>query len=294
MGKGKVTGQREPMIPNVDFFGTPVSRVALGDNPFCGHSYIQEVHSGDEMVDFYSEANCVRTLFEAQEQGVNTYVALADPFILRVIRQYRIAGGSMNIIFQSYPPVDLSVNLQMMMKCNPIGIYHQGGTADFMVESEQAEQLRDRLKMIRNAGVPAGLGTHEPETLLRAENEDWGADFYMTCLYNARKSQRGEQSGFITGKPKELVFFPDDRFQMFDAIRRVRKPCIAFKIFAGGQMFCGKPPEQFPAIIETAFRETYENIKPIDFACIGVFQKCRDELREDLDIVKKILGLVKK
>jgi hypothetical protein len=280
----------EAMIPRVDFFGSSVSRVTLGDNPFNGHSYVQEVHSGDEMMDFHTQENCIRTLFEAQEQGVATYVALADPFILRVIRQYRIAGGTMNIIFQSYPPIDLDVNLLMMMKCNPIAIYHQGGTADFMVESGQIDLLKDRIRMIRDAGIPAGLGTHEPETLLRAEEEGWGADFYMTCLYNARKSQRGEQSGFITGKPKELVFYPDDRFQMFDAIRKVEKPCIAFKIFAGGQMFIGKTREQVPAIIETAFRETFENIKSTDLTCIGVFQKHGDELREDLDIAKKVLS----
>jgi hypothetical protein len=28
------------MIPTVDFFGTPVSRLFLGDNPVNGHSYI--------------------------------------------------------------------------------------------------------------------------------------------------------------------------------------------------------------------------------------------------------------
>jgi hypothetical protein len=278
------------MISKVDFFGTPVTRLALGDNPFNGHSYIHEIHSGDEMMDYYSAENCVRTLFEAQEQGINTYIALADPFVLRVIRQYRIQGGSMKIIFQSYPAIDLNVNLQMMMKCDPIAIYHQGGTADYMVESGQIDQLRDRINLIRDAGIPAGLGTHEPGTVLQAESEDWGADFYMTCLYNARKTQRGQQSGFITGKHKELVFYPDDRFLMFDVIRQVKKPCIAFKIFAGGQLFYGKTQDQIPAIIEAAFRETFENIKPIDLACIGVFQKCKDELRENTDIVKKILA----
>lgn len=278
------------MLPTVSFFGASVSRLILGDNPFNGHSYIHDVHSGDEMMDYYTAERCVRTLFQAQEQGINTYIALADPFVLRVIRQYRSEGGTMHIIFQSYPAIDLDINLQMMLKCNPIAIYHQGGTADYMVESGQADQLKSRIKLIRDAGIPAGLGTHEPETMLRAEAEDWGADFYMACLYNARKQQRGQQSGFITGKHKELVFYPDDRFIMFDAIRQVQKPCIAFKIFAGGQIFCGKPPEQAPALAEAAFRETFDNIKPIDMACIGVFQKYKDELRENTEIVRRVLS----
>jgi hypothetical protein len=277
------------MIPSVDFLGHNVTRLTLGDNPFNGHSYIKDVHSGDEMVDYYTADNCVRTLFEAEELGVNTYIALAEPFVMRVIHQYRNEGGKMSVLFQTYPAIDLETNLWMMMKYNPIAIYHQGGTADYMVESEQIDQIRSRLRMIKDAGVPVGLGTHEPGTVLRAEKEDWGADFYMTCLYNARNQQRGQQSGFITGKPKELVFYPDDRFLMFDVIRKVKKPCIAFKIFAGGQMFIGKPENRIPAIAEAAFRETFENIKPGDLACIGVFQKHKDELREDAEIVKKIL-----
>lgn len=278
------------MIPTVDFLGARVSRLTLGDNPFCGHSYVASIHSGDEMMDYYTAENCVRTLFEAEGLGLNTYVALAEPFVLRVIRQYRNEGGTMNILFQSYPAIDLEVNLRMMMACEPIAIYHQGGTADLMVETDEVDRLRDRLKMIRDAGVPAGLGTHEPGTVLRAEAEDWGADFYMTCLYNARKQQRGQQSGFITGKPKELVFYPDDRFEMFDAIRQVAKPCIAFKVFAGGQMFIGKTEDEVASLLDATFREVYGNIKPGDVACIGVFQKHRDELRQDAEVVSSIFA----
>lgn len=277
------------MIPNVDFLGNEVTRLILGDNPFNGHSYIPEIYSGDEMVDYYTADNCIKALFEAEENGINTYLALAEPFVLRVIRQYRNEGGNMKIIFQTYPAMDLDINLQMMMKCDPIAVYHQGGTADYMCEMGQIDDLRDRIKCIKDTGLPAGLGTHVPETVLRAEEENWGVDFYLTCLYNARRTQRGEQSGFITGKPKYLVFYPEDRFLMFDVIKQVKKPCIAFKVFAGGQAFYGKMPEEIHAVAEAAFRETYANIKPNDLACIGVFQKYKNQIKENADIVKAIL-----
>ena len=277
------------MIPNVDFLGNDVTRLILGDNPFNGHSYIPEIYSGDEMVDYYTADNCIKALFEAEENGINTYLALAEPFVLRIIRQYRNEGGKMKIIFQTYPAMDLDINLQMMMKCDPIAVYHQGGTADYMREMEQIDDLHDRIKRIKDTGVPAGLGTHVPETVLRAEEENWGVDFYLTCLYNARRTQRGEQSGFITGKPKYLVFYPEDKFLMFDVIKQVKKPCIAFKVFAGGQAFYGKTPEEIHAVAEAAFRETYVNIKPNDLACIGVFQKYKNQIKENADIVKAIL-----
>ena len=279
------------MIQTVDFFGTKVTRLILGDNPFNGHSYIEEIHSGDEMVDYYTADNCVKALFEAEGKGINTYMALAEPFVLRIIRQYKNDGGKMNIMFQTYPALDLVNNLRMMLKCNPIGIYHQGGTADLYCEEEQIDTLRMRIKLIKDSGVPTGLGTHVPETVLRAETEGWNVDFYVTCLYNARRTQRGEQSGFITGKSKAVSFYPDDRFLMFNVIKQIKKPFIAFKIFAGGQVFIGKSPEEIPSVAETFIREAYENIKPGDMVMLGVFQKHKNQIKENTDIVKKILDI---
>jgi len=277
------------MLKTVDFYGTQVTRLILGDNPFGGHSYIKDEHDADEMMNFYTAETVVRTLFEAEECGVNTYMALADPFILRVIRQYRNEGGKMHIMFQSYPAIDLPINLHQMMACDPVAIYHQGGSFDLLVEEEKIDELRVRLEMIKATGVKMGLGTHVPEVLLRSEREDWGVDFYMACLYNARRTQRGQKSGFITGKPKDLVFYPEDPPYMYEAIRAVPKPCVAFKIFAGGQIFSGKPREQIPEIIEGVYTEAYANIKPNDITCIGVFQKYTDQLRENAEIAKRVL-----
>ncbi|MGI6561601.1 MAG: hypothetical protein ACOX3Q_03440 [Clostridia bacterium] len=282
------------MIPTVDFYGHKITRLMIGSNPFTGHSYIESKHSGEEMMDYYTAENCVRTLFEAESLGINTFMTSADPFIFRVIRQYKNEGGKMNIMFQSYPAMDLAVNLRMMLKCEPVAIYHQGTNTDYLFEQGQIDTIRQNIKTIKSSGVITGLGTHVPETLLQAEEEDWGADFYSACLYNARRQNRGEQSGFITGKTKaHLVFYPEDRFIMFDAIKKVSKPVIAFKTFAGGQIFLGKAPEEIPAIAEQYLKETYENIKPIDMVMIGVFQKYKNELKENVEIAKKIFSEIK-
>ena len=278
------------MIPTVDFFGTQVTRMILGDNPFNGHSYIPDIYSEDAMLDYYTAEKCVRALFEAEENGINTYMALASPFILRVIRQYRNEGGKMRIMFQSYPAIDFAVNINQMMTCSPIAIYHQGGTFDYMCEEGQTEELYKRLELIRSAGVAVGLGTHVPETVLQAEQEKWDVDFYMVCLYNARKTQRGQQSGFITGKPKQLVFFPVDPPFMYEAIRKTGKPCIAFKIFAGGQIFYHKSDEEKKHAAQGAFSEAYANIKPTDVCCMGCFQRDKDQITENAGLVRDILA----
>ncbi len=277
------------MLPTADFFGTQLTRLMYGDNPFNGHSYVEQVHPGSEMVDYYIADRCVEALFEAEKGGINAYMALADPFVMRVIQQYRQEGGKMKVLFQTYPAMDLDANLNMMMKFEPLGIYHQGGTADYFTESGQTEYLKERLKKIKATGVPMGLGTHVPETLLRAEEEDWGCDFYMACLYNARKEQRGQQSGFITGKKKELVFQRDDRFEMMEAIRKIPRPVIAFKILAGGQRLMNKTEPEVEREIETAFTEAFEGIKPGDFTLVGTFQKNKNEIKQDCEIVDRVL-----
>jgi hypothetical protein len=138
-------------------------------------------------------------------------------------------------------------------------------------------------------GKPVGLGTHVPETILRSEDEDWGVDFYMACLHNTRK-RGGEPSSFITGKAKHLKFFMEDREEMFKVIRQVQKPCIAFKVLAGGQMFYGKTPEEIPGVVEAAFRETFANIKPTDLATVGFFQRDKDQLRENAEIAGRVFA----
>ncbi len=276
-------------LPTVDFFGTPVTRLIVGDNPFTGHSYIPELHSGGEMMDYYTGQRVVETLFEAQACGYNTFLPLGDPFVLRCLRQYRNEGGTMRLIFQPYPAMDLAVNLRMMLPFAPLAVYHQGTTTDGLTEAGKTDVLRDNLKRIRDAGLPVGLGTHVPETVLRAEYEDWGVDFYMCCLHNARKGNR-EESGFITGKEKSLTFYGEDRPLMLEAIRQVPKTCIAFKIFAGGQIFRGKSPEEASAAAEAALRETFGGVKPGDLAAVGVFQKHKNQLRENAALARRVLG----
>lgn len=277
------------MIPTVDFFGTPVSRLFLGDNPVNGHSYIPEIHTGGEMMDYFTAQNVVKAFFEAEKLGYTACLPLATDYMFRVIRQYRNEGGKLNWIFQPYPAVAIEVNVRQMMACDPLATYHQGTTTDGLVEAGKVDVLRDNIQKLRALGKPVGLGTHVPETILRSEEEDWGVDFYMACLHNTRK-RGGEPSSFITGKTKHIKFFMEDREEMFKVIRQVPKPCIAFKVLAGGQMFYGKTPEEIPGVVEAAFRETFASIKPTDLATVGFFQRDKDQLRENAEIAKRVLA----
>jgi hypothetical protein len=277
------------MIPTVDFFGTPVSRLFLGDNPVNGHSYIPDLCSGEAMMNYCTAQRVVEALFKAEALGYTTCLPLATDFMFRVIRQYRNEGGKINWIFQPYPCIAVDVNVRQMQACDPIAVYHQGTTTDGLCEAGQTDVLRDNIKKLKALGKPVGLGTHVPETILRSEDEDWGVDFYMACLHNTRK-RGAEASSFITGKIKHLKFFMEDREEMLKVIRQVQKPCIAFKVLAGGQMFYGKTAGEIPAVVEAAFRETFAGIKPTDLATVGFFQRDKDQLQENAEIARRVLA----
>ena len=278
------------MVNQVDFLGARVSRLILGDNPVHGHTYIPGIVTEAEMLDFFTEQRVMDAVAEGAASGINTMMPLANEFSFRVIRHYRHTGKPLQVLFQSYPPVDFAVNVRQMAAFNPIGIYHQGTTTDYLCEQGQFSVLRDRIHMIHDAGFPAGIATHVPETILRAEEENWGCDFYAACLHNARKRMGTDmqESAFITGKPKHIKFYPEDRPLMLSVIGRVQKPCVAFKLFAGGQIFYHQSEEGVRSALTDALAETFGAIKPNDVAAIGFFQRDKNQIRENAEIYCKI------
>ena len=277
-------------MKTVDFLGMPVTKLILGDNPFIGNSYVPETYPRKEMFDYYQADKVLAALFAAEANGINTYMALADNYLIRLFQQYRREGGKMNIMFQTCPSTDLQANIWQMMDCEPVAIYHQGSTLEEFLREDKKDVLMKRFELIRSTGVYVGLGTHVPEILLQAERENWGMDFYMSCLYNYQNQRKGEQSSFFTGKPKYIVFYPEDPPKMYEAIKQVKKPCVAFKIFAGGQVFNGKMPEEIPGVLESVYTDVFGNIKPGDVACIGVYQKFKDQIKENVKIAEKVLA----
>lgn len=275
----------------VDFFGNKVSKLIVGDNPFNGHSYITEYVSKQEMIDYHTEDKILEAIYKMEELGVNTMLPLADPYIIRILQHYRSNGGKMNFIFQTYSPMMMSletasVSMNMMMSVDPIGVYLSGTYTDLCLETNTMPNLYEMLKHLRQFDIKLGLGTHYPEIIEQSEREKWDIDFYMACMYNLRRGREGEQSGFITGKNKSLIrqIIPGDRDVMLSTLDNVKKPIIAFKIFAGGQMLVEREEADRRERIKDTYNTIFNRLKPDDFAVMGVFQKHHDQLTENVSV----------
>lgn len=272
----------------VDFFGHKVTKLIIGDNPMTGHSYIEDKTTGEDMKQFYTAENIKATFKHIEELGFNAMLPLADPYMVRLIQEYQAAGGNLQYIWQPYMPMNQKVSMREIAKVNTIGIYHQGTTTDLLYERGEIEKIKENIKMWRDLGTPVGLASHYPEVIQKCEEEDWGADFYLASLQNARRGRTGEESGFLSGKTKaHITFYPEDRPVMLETLKHISKPVIAYKIFAGGQMFLGKTQEEKRAIIKGVYEEVFSALKPNDLAAIGVFQRDMDEVKEDFELYEE-------
>jgi len=272
------------MIKTVKLSGTDIdiSRMIIGGNIFSGTSHISPAMD-NEMEDYYTTENIKKALFHSEECGINTMALRGDKHIFRIIREYRRDGGKLNWIAQTASEMlSFKGNIYQIMQYKPAAIYHHGSITDALFKEKKYDELNDRLKIMRDAGVSVGLCTHMPQVIEYAE-EHFDVDYYMACLYNLSRIDR--ISSAITGKMENgEPFYEEDRQLMYKTIKSVSKQCHAFKILGAGRL-CETPEE-----VENAFKDTFANIKDIDVVIVGMFQKYIDQIKFNSDIVKKILN----
>ena len=269
-------------LPAVDFYGYKVTRLIIGGNPFRGNSHLSKQLS-EEMREYHTVENVVKTLLRAQECGINTMQSRGDEIIFDMVRAFREAGGTMHWIVQtaSEKP-DLFENIREIAALDPIAIYWHGSRTDNMWKEGKIDALLPYLKAIRDTGKRVGVASHSPQVLRYIEEKDWDVDFYMASFYNLSKIDR--DSALVTGKAVPEPFDDPDRGVMCEFIRNTTTPCIAYKVLAAGRK-CGSEEA-----LRAAFQYAYDNIKPCDMVDVGVFQKHSDQIGMDTRIVREILA----
>ena len=244
-----------------------VSRLIIGGNPYSGISHHSSAKS-KEMEDYYTVDRIKADLREAERCGINTVLARADRYIMRVLNEYRNDGGNIQWIAQT-PKGNEYENLKdyirLIARYEPIAIYHHGGTTDRLYDEGKLDSIRDSLKFIRDLGFAAGVGTHDPQILKHCHYEGYDADFYVCAFYNHTRRRE--------------MYLPPDRDTAIVAIQAVPLPVIAIKVLAAGR---SEPFE--------AFRFALENIKPIDAMAVGMYTRGHpDQIRENAETVASLI-----
>jgi len=274
------------MVPVVDFCGVKVSRLIVGGNTVSGTSHLNKKLDA-EMEDYFTFSNIKKMLFRCKEFGINTMQLRGDKHIMRLIREFRLEGGNMNWIAQSAPEMgSFDANIKQMAAYKPAMIYLHGNVTDDLYKKGNFEELTRRLKVIRETGYPVGLTTHIPEVVEYSEAHKWDVDFYMCCVYNFSIPERQEQAK--REGHEEMFFNESDPPLMYQAIRSVKKPCLAFKILASTR----KCKDQNS--VKAAFDDCYANIKPGDCAIVGMFPRDIDQVALNAKYAEEAINKVKK
>jgi len=272
-----------PVVPQVKFGPHTLSRLIVGGNPVSGNSHLSGELSR-EMVDYFSAANVKRLLRDCEQAGINTWQSRGDRHIMRLLNEHRLEGGRIQWIAQTASELaDIPRNIRDIASMKPIGIYHHGTRTDALWNAGKIDAVSEMLKVIRQAGVLVGLGTHIPEVVDHAESKGWDLDFYMTCVYNISRSK--EEAERIAGhKLEEQLFWDPDREKMLARVRQTSKPCLIFKVY-GASRKCGSRDEMLEAL-----RLVFRHAKPGDCVVIGMFPKHKEQVRENCQLLAEALA----
>lgn len=267
-------------VPKMRFFETEISRLVLGVNPFCGFAHYNN-NFASTMKDWYTEDRVCSVMHQSTRYGINAFnYAPFDPFP-QYWDRFLAEGGKMHLIMQ-LPRADETEALAKRLK--PLAMHIQGEAVDQAFQAGKMDGIREWCKRVRQLGVIVGVGTHKPEVISFVEEQNWDVDFYAGCVYNRTRS-KDEWKKVLNGEMMEMdreIYVQSDPPRMYSVMRQTQKPCFAFKVLAAGRIQDGGSVEQ-------AFRTAFESLKPIDGIFVGVFPRAKDEVRENAEIVHRIL-----
>jgi hypothetical protein len=269
----------EVQVPKMKFGGVEISRLVLGCNPFLGEGHFNPTLAA-LMREYFTPDRVCSIMHQCNRFGINAYQLAGGPGTLQ---RFESEGGKMHLIVQG-GQAPLEDQMRSLQTFHPLAIYNMGETVDRAFQTDSMDTIKEWCKKARDKGVMVGVGTHKPEVIALVEEQNWDVDFYAGCVYNRTRTD-GEWRELLHGELMEMsreMYLQSDPARMYKVMRQTRKPCFAFKILAAGRI-----PD---AGVERAFRTAFESIKPIDGVFVGMFPRVRDQVREDAEIVHRILA----
>ena len=251
----------------------------------------------------------MRVFKHCEELGINMRIQTRDQ-----INQYNKEFGG-HMLFscnsEAFPPKgDPREALKKLAANGPIAIHSSASGSDEFWRSGQLPKLREWCKMVRDTGALVCINGHIPEMFMEMDSQGWDVDYYMTALYVFGRTpaeweklfastpalaplQVGElqteyNSPYYGG---EIAWVRGDPPLMLRVIKQVRKPCLAFKILASGNLMATAQPKVQQQIVEARFKLVFENIKSTDGVVLAMWNKYEDQYALNKEYVIKYGGL---
>jgi hypothetical protein len=276
----QVAQQKPPVqVPKMKFGNVEISRLVLGVNQFYGYSHYNRILS-TVMKEWYTQERVCEVMHRCNQFGINAFNYVHSDRAPSDWARFNAEGGKMHLIVQVTATLDAATLVKTL---KPLALQRQGEITDKAWHSGDMKSVKEWCKQVRDMGVMVGVGTHIPEVIAKIEDEGWDVDFYSGCVYNRLRTQE-EWRKLLGGEMMEMandIYVQSDPQRMYKVIRQTKKPCFAFKILAAGRIKDDAVPQ--------AFRTAFESIKPTDGVYVGMFPRVKDEVKENAELVHKIL-----
>ncbi len=269
-----------PSLPTVRIGQHEITRMILGANPFYGYSHAAR-HLDEHMREWGTPENVLAALKEAEKNGITTFQTNGLDREMSDVEQHRAQGGKLQVIVLIKEKPEVTV-----ARIHPMAVAHHGEVTDVAWRNQKMEDVHEFTKRARETGVLVGISTHKPEVIEYIEERGWDIDFYMGCVYN-RSRTPDELRTLLSGElplPAGEVYLEKDPQRMFAVMRKVKKNCFAFKILAAGRM------ARNPNEVNAAFRAAFAGIKPNDCVIVGHYPRFNNEIQENAERIRAILG----
>ncbi|MBI2297919.1 MAG: hypothetical protein HYU66_03020 [Armatimonadetes bacterium] len=259
------------MLPVVDFCGVHVTRLILGANPFGGFSH-QNRERDEAMKSWHTPDRIRETWARAEAAGINTIITNNEtPHVIQTVEDYLGSGGRLQWIGQlSDRPFDgkMEAAVDHAVSIGATAFYFHGGWTDRFYQERDEATLRRWCDHARATGVPVGVAGHSAAAHLWVDSLDC-VDFHVVCFFNCGSLHAGRGDRFQLSDMQLAV----------DAIQRIRKPCIGYKIMGAGRI----DPRM-------AFEYAFDHIKPGDVVNVGVHRGDKDGMvEENVALVEQVL-----
>ena len=244
------------------------------------------------MLEWFTDERIVALLVACEKAGINTWQASYNANMTRQFPKIRAAGCKIQFVCLA-ASWHFDETLPRVSRCGPgghhqvraggrpvqsVGIAVHGWATDMLYRAGKIDALRTYVNAVHDLGIPAGISTHNPAILAALEEKNFGNDFYMASLhYLSRRPEDWQRD--IGTQPVGEVYVSTDPPTMCEAVRKVSRPCLVYKVLAAGRK-CGSAEE-----IRTAFEFAYEHIKPADACIVGLYPRYSDQVTEDTRLV---------
>ena len=270
-------------LPTLTLGRYRLTRLIAGSNPISGYSH-STLNLSEHMKEYFTQERIVAFVERCERMGINAWQTGhgAGEKIVRALGTLRERGSRIHW-FCLASEGEGQRPLKEVVALRPIAVVHHGGVTDRLFRANQAEKVHDFVKKVHDAGVLAGVSSHNPDNVAFIEEKSWENDFFMTCFYNVTRPAEEIRSKLGT-VPLGEPFLESDREVMSAVVRQVKRPCLVFKILAAGHLCWDEKS------VDSAFEYAFSHIKKGDGVIVGMYPRFSDEIAKNAALTLKHAG----